>query len=301
MAKLGIEKLSKFAKMTIKAQYRFIAQQLQTIYNANEANIITDWAFETLASITKADLLKTPEQIISADLMNTLTKALKDLLQHKPVQYVVGEAWFYRMKLEVNEAVLIPRPETEELVQLVLDAAKASLKPSIKILDIGTGSGCIAIAIQQNYPAAVVTAIDISATALQLAKKNAATQNAKIDFLQVDFLDEMQWAVLPNFDLIVSNPPYIPIEEKEQMDWNVTGYEPHEALFVPNHSPLVFYEKIAAFAATHLNTNGKVLMETHENFAKETAALFTQQFINVLIKKDLFDRERMVMAELKSI
>ncbi len=286
--------------MTIKAQYRFFAQQLQTIYNANEANIITDWAFETLASITKADLLKTPEQILSPDLMNTLTQALNDLLQHKPVQYVVGEAWFYQMKLEVNEAVLIPRPETEELVQLVLAAAKASLNPSIKILDIGTGSGCIGIAIQQNYPAAVVTAIDISATALQLAKKNAASQNAIIDFIQVDFLDESQWDVMPKFDIIVSNPPYIPIKEKEQMDLNVTGYEPHQALFVPNHSPLVFYEKIAAFAATHLNPNGKVLMETHENFASATADLFAKNFNNISIKKDVFDRERMVVAELKS-
>lgn len=286
--------------MTIKAQYRFFAQQLQTIYNDNEANIIADWAFETLASITKADLLKTPEKILSPELSHAMAQALNDLLQHKPVQYVVGEAWFYLMKLEVNEAVLIPRPETEELVQLVLEAAKASLKPSIKILDIGTGSGCIAIAIQKNYPAAVVTAIDISAIALELAKKNAATQNAKIDFLQVDFLDELQWEGLPKFDLIVSNPPYIPMEEKEKMDLNVTSYEPHQALFVPNHAPLVFYEKIAVFAATHLNPNGKVLMETHENFAKETAALFIEHFNNVSIKKDVFDRERMVVAEIKS-
>jgi release factor glutamine methyltransferase len=199
------------------------------------------------------------------------------------------------MKLTVNEHVLIPRPETEELVQLVLDQAMFdNTTPSI--LDIGTGSGCIAIAIKKNMPAARVTAIDVSMHALDIAKGNAAAQQTDIDFLAVDFLDEKRWNHLPKFDYIVSNPPYIPLNEKDKLDINVTAFEPHQALFVPDNLPLLFYEKIAVFGNTHLNSHGTIFMETHEDFAKETAALFTKDYKNVSIKKDLFGKERMVTA-----
>lgn len=282
--------------MTIKEQYRFFLQQLRTIYNLNEATVMTDWVFESIAAIKRFDVIKDPDQLLSSTKSEKLKITLAALLQHKPVQYVVGEAWFYNMKLKVNENVLIPRPETEELVQLVLSAASSLQTSTPTVLDIGTGSGCIAIAVKKNMPAASVTAIDISKEALQVAKENAANQHTAIQFLQIDFLEEAQWAKLPTFDIIISNPPYIPINEKEKLDTNVTAFEPHQALFVPNNSPLLFYKKIAAFGRIHLNPNGKIFMETHEDFAKETAALFLQHYIDVAIKKDIFGKERMVIA-----
>jgi release factor glutamine methyltransferase len=284
-----------FAKMTISRQYRNFLQQLQTIFSLNEATVITDWVFESLAGIERFEVIKNPGRLFSDAVAEKLNNALSALLQHTPVQYVLGEAWFYKMKLKVNEHVLIPRPETEELVQLVLDQALLThTTPSI--LDIGTGSGCIAIAIKKHMPVASLTAIDVSMDALEIAKGNAAAQQTDIDFLAVDFLDENQWDHLPKFDYIVSNPPYIPLNEKDKLDINVTAFEPHQALFVPDNLPLLFYEKIAAFGKTNLNPNGTIFMETHEDFAKETAALFARNYKTVLIKKDLFGKERMVTA-----
>ncbi len=280
--------------MTIKQQYHSFLQQIQTIYNLNEATVITDWVFESLAGIKRFDIIKEPNQQLVNIKNKQIEIALGELLQHKPIQYVVGEAWFYNMKLKVNEHVLIPRPETEELVQLVLNEGKHIKTPTV--LDIGTGSGCIAIVVKKDMPQAIVTAIDISSEALMMAKENAVAQQCSIEFLQIDFLDETQWYHLPKFDIIISNPPYIPVNEKEKLDINVTAFEPHQALFVPDNFPLLFYEKIAEFASTHLNPNGKVFMETHEDFANQTAGLFLQQFKEVRIQKDIFGKERMVMA-----
>ncbi len=282
--------------MTNREQYRIFLQQLQAIYNLNEATIITDWVLASLAGIQRFDVVREPEKLLPDTITVALEVALAGLLQHKPVQYVTREAWFYKMKLKVDEHVLIPRPETEELVKLVLDAAKDAEVLNPSILDIGTGSGCIAIAIKKNLFAASVTAIDVSENALAIAKDNSAVQQTEIQFIKIDFLEESQWASMPGYDVIVSNPPYIPLDEKEKMDKNVTGFEPHQALFVPDRSPLLFYEKIAAFASIHLNPKGKIFMEVHENFAKETAALFTKNFSEARIKKDIFGKERMVMV-----
>ena len=282
--------------MTIKKQYHSFLQQLKVIYNPSEATTITDWVFESIAGIKRFDVVKEPDQLITSSTAEQLQIALDALLLHKPIQYVTGEAWFYSMKLLVNEHVLIPRPETEELVQLVLDSSIALSNSLPQILDIGTGSGCIAIAIKKNLPAADVSAIDLSKQALYIAAINAATYDADIKFLKVDFLDESEWVSLPMFDIIISNPPYIPINEKEHLDTNVTAYEPHQALFVPNNAPLLFYEKIAAFGLKHLNPNGQIFMEIHEDFGRETAELFQKDYKNVLIKKDIFGKERMVLA-----
>ena len=287
-----------FAKMTIKEHYRFFLQQLLTIYNLNEATVMTDWAFESLAGIERFDIIKNPELPLSASKEEALNNALTALLQHKPLQYVLGEAWFYNMKLKVNEQVLIPRPETEELVQEVLTHVTTNQIAAPTILDIGTGSGCIAIALKKNIPAAIVTAIDISGEALLIAKENAINQDAAILFFQTDFLNEVKWTVLPIFDIIISNPPYIPINEKEKLDTNVTAFEPHQALFVPENAPLLFYEKIATFGKTHLNPNGKMFMETHEDYTQESADLFSPFYREVTIKKDIFGKERMVVAKI---
>lgn len=280
--------------MTIKDLYRSFLVQLQKIYCLSEATAITDWVFEKMASLKRSDILKNPEKQIPAAVERLVKESLQQLLLHKPVQYILGEAWFYNMKLKVNEHVLIPRPETEELVeQLIKDRKSKITDPAI--LDIGTGSGCIPIAIKKNLPASKVTSIDISEHALAVAKENAALHNAHINFIRIDFLDESTWASLPVFDIIISNPPYIPINEKEKLAKNVTDFEPHLALFVPDNSPLIFYEKIAAFGREHLLPGGKIYVETHEDHAKETAALFMKHYEPVMIKKDMYGKERMII------
>ncbi len=281
--------------MMLKELYRNFLVSLQKIHSLSEATIITDWVFEKIVSLKRSDILKNPEKEITPGADYLVQRTLKELLLHKPVQYVLGEAWFYHMKLKVNEHVLIPRPETEELVEQLIKDRKSKLTDPA-ILDIGTGSGCIPIAIKKNLPASIVTAIDISHAALELAKENAAMHNAYISFKQLDFLDESTWNSLPAFDIIISNPPYIPLNEKEKMEKHVTDFEPHVALFVPDNSPLLFYEKIAAFGRNNLLPNGKIYLETHEDFAAETADLFRKDYHTVIVKKDMYGKERMLLV-----
>ena len=283
-----------FAPVMIKELYRNFLLQLQKIYSLGEATSITDWVFEKKVSLKRTDIIKNPNKRITPAADKLIQEALGELLTHKPVQYVLGEGWFYHMKLKVNEHVLIPRPETEELVeQLIKDRKSRLTDPAI--LDIGTGSGCIPIAIKKYLPAAIITSMEISRQAIDLAKENAAMHNAHIHFVHLDFLDEKNWPALPLFDIIISNPPYIPVNEKEKLDRNVTDFEPHLALFVPDGSPLIFYEKIAAFGKTNLLPNGKIYLETHEDLANDVAALFRKDYQTVMIKKDMYGKERMVL------
>jgi release factor glutamine methyltransferase len=248
-----------------------------------------------VVSLKRADILKTPEKEMTPGAEYLLERSLNELLLHKPVQHVLGEGWFYNMKLKINEHVLIPRPETEELVeQLILDRKSKLTDPAI--LDIGTGSGCIPIAIKKQLPASIVTSIDISKDALDLAKDNAAMYSTHINFIQLDFLDEKTWGSLSNFDIIISNPPYIPVHEKEKLEKHVRDFEPALALFVPDDSALIFYEKIADFGRNKLLPNGRIYLETHEDLAKQTADLFRKDYQSVNIKKDMYGKERMVLV-----
>ncbi len=308
-----------FALMKNREIYRHYLQQLQKIYSANEAAVITDWVFERVAGLQRGDIIRSPDQTVVPEKLNQLNDCLTSLLEHKPVQHVLGEAWFYKMKLKVNEEVLIPRPETEELVQLVVDnlqrggsgeqtaisnqRSAQSMRSTnaiqrISMLDIGTGSGCIAIAVKKNIPGVSMTAIDVSEGALIVAKENAATQQTAITFLQVNFLDKNTWKDLAVYDVIISNPPYIPINEKDKLDKNVTAFEPHTALFVPDNEPLLFYKKIAAFGLLHLTGSGKIYVEMHEDFAEDTAEVFKKQY-RVEIRKDIFGKERMLVATME--
>ena len=284
-----------FALMMLKELYRNFLLQLQKIYSLSEATNITDWVFEKKASLKRSDILKNPDKVITQAADKLIQEALQELLVHKPVQYVLGEAWFYHMKLKVNEHVLIPRPETEELVEQLIKDRKSKLTDPA-ILDIGTGSGCIPIAIKKHLPAAVITSIDVSEKAIALAKENAALHNAHIHFAQLDFLDKSKRNGLQMFDIIISNPPYIPLNEKERLDRNVTAFEPHLALFVPDDSPLIFYQEIALFGKNNLLPNGKIYLETHEDLAKEVAALFMKDYQTVMIKRDIYGNERMVIV-----
>lgn len=278
--------------MTLKEHYRYFLEQLTALYPSGEAATITDWVFEKTAALNKADVLKTPERTIPTGTELQLQQQLGELLKHRPVQYVLGEAWFAGMRLMVNESVLIPRPETEELVQQV----SARLFENAKVLDVGTGSGCIALALKKNCPTTHITAVDLSGNALAVALQNSINESLHINFIQMDVLKKEESATLPKFDFIVSNPPYIPLEEKKEMETHVTGYEPHLALFVPNERPLLFYEAIAELGKSHLKEGGQIWVETHESLAKATAALFEESYAEVIIHIDLFGKERMVSA-----
>lgn len=272
--------------MNSRALYDNFVQQLKTIYPASEAAAIAKLVWE------KAGVSN--NQPLNDVTIQQFDNQLSQLLQHKPVQYVLEEAWFYNLRFNVNEHVLIPRPETEELAELVINEFKGQ-KTLIKILDIGTGSGCISIVLKKNLPQSDVTSIDISREALAVAQKNAAANNVSINFSELDFLNEEKWQTLHEYDVIISNPPYIPANEKEVLDKNVTAFEPHTALFVPDEKPLLFYEAIARFAEMHLAKGGKIFMEIHEKHAAAVAAIFESTF-SAEIKKDISGKERMVVV-----
>lgn len=285
--------------MTIQEAYKQIIFQLYSIYDDREAANITDMLIEYVTEFRKMDRLLNKNMILSQAQERSLLESTHELLRHKPVQYVLHEAWFMGMKFYVDEHVLIPRPETEELVEWILKEQKVKNK-KVKILDIATGSGCIAIALQKKLPGAITEAMDISAPALQVAKKNAVNLNADVDFKEVDILDESSWETFGQYNIIVSNPPYIKKSESAAMRLNVLQYEPVIALFVPDDDALVFYKAIGQFAKQHLTPGGSLFMEINEAHAEELIQLFTEMnFENVTVEKDMQGKDRMICAEIQ--
>jgi release factor glutamine methyltransferase len=283
--------------MTIGESYFDFTEKLKTIYEDREAENISDWVFESATGLKNWKRRENKNQPLNEEVENTIEKYLQELLLHKPVQYVLNEAWFYKMKFFVDENVLIPRPETEELIEwMVNDFKKEKDSKPTNIIDIGTGSGCIPIAIKKELPDSNITAIDVSEKALLVAKKNAENLQVTIHFLAIDFLNENVWGPLHIYNTIISNPPYIPIGEKEILSKNVSDFEPGIALFVANNDPSIFYKKIVQFSQTHLKENGKIYMEVHEEYAKEVKAIFEQAEFISEIKKDIYGKERMVRA-----
>ncbi len=279
--------------MNLQQASKHIIQQLKSVYEEREAKNICSILLEEYTGLSKTQRLINSNFELTQHQQTLIDTALQQLLQHKPLQQILGYAWFYGNKFLVDENTLIPRPETEELVDLIV---KENGNKKISILDIGTGSGCIAISLKKTLPNTAVTAIDVSNETLNIAKQNAASINTEINFSELDFLNEDQWKALPLFDLIVSNPPYISIEEKAEMKKNVLDFEPHLALFTPDNDVLVFYRKIAAFATTHLNSKGKIYVEINETLGKETAEIFTSKGFEPTIIKDLQGKDRMIMA-----
>jgi len=218
------------------------------------------------------------------------------LLAGRPIQYITGKAWFMGEPYIVNDQVLIPRPETEELVDWVIEYAAIKGK-ALRILDIGTGSGCIAIAIKKALPEAIVSAIDISTSAIKIAAANAAALKADIELIALDILNT---AFLPDqYDVIVSNPPYIPMQEMKNMELQVTDHEPNIALFVPDEDPLMFYKAIARLAKLHLSTNGQLFFEIHYDQGDAMIALLDDMHFHAELRTDLFGKDRMIRASLK--
>ena len=283
--------------MSIAEAYNGFFNELKSIYDDREADNIADWVFENVTQLKRWERRDnsrdiTPDQKLKSD------EHLHALLLHKPVQYVLNEAWFYKLKFFVNEFVLIPRPETEELVSWVVsDFQKPGERISpaeIKILDIGTGSGCIAVSLKKALPTVEITSIDVSEQALNVANENANELQTNIDFKRIDFLHEEEWQSLGNYDIIVSNPPYIPQSEKESLSKNVAAFEPGIALFVHDDDPLIFYKKIAKFSQTHLKRQGKIYVEIHEGKAKEVTRNFSECGFKTEIKNDIYGKERMI-------
>ena len=280
--------------MTIKQAIRLVKNKLLPLYDESEALNIANWVVEYLTGYDKSMHAHAAMLEMNSRQEKELEAVTERLAAHEPVQYVLNEAWFYDMKFYVNEQVLIPRPETEELVYWILGENAAG---ESRILDIGTGSGCIAITLKYKLPGSEVWAIDLSTEALEVAKKNAAEKKALIQFEELDFLDKNGWEKLPVFDLIVSNPPYVKLHEKEGMLPNVLQYEPPSALFVPDEDALVFYRAIAEFALLHLKERGRIYCEINENLGEQTRKLFEEKGFSVQVKKDMQGKDRMIRAE----
>lgn len=271
---------------------RFI-NQLKNIYAASEAENIFYMAIEYVSKKNfKKDFHE--EMNLNETQLEQLHLILKRLSNHEPIQYILNESWFYDIPLYVNNDVLIPRPETEELVNWIIKDHEK--KQNFSLLDIGTGSGCIPAILKRKLSYATVHACDISIAALEVAKKNAEKYHLSINFFQTDFLDQTRWLQFPKVDILVSNPPYVPQKDKNQMRANVSQYEPHIALFVQDESPLIFYQAIALCGKKMLNPNGIIYVEIHESLGEEVVNLFQQNGYTTELKKDLQGKDRMVKA-----
>lgn len=279
--------------MSLQALYNHFIQSLKTIYDAEEAENIWKLAAEHVfgAAVTKKDVAA--KQVDEAQAQH-MKGVLNRLLLHEPIQYIINECWFYDIPFYVNNHVLIPRPETEELVHWVIKDQANVAQPVI--VDVGTGSGCIPVILKRKIPGAIVYACDISGKALQVAQINAAKHHTEINFVQLDFLNSDHHHLLPKPHIIVSNPPYIPKSDQASMRKNVLQYEPHSALFVDDTDPLVFYEAIASFGSNNLQKGGIIYVEIHEALAEKVIPIFEGKHYKTFLKKDMQGKDRMIKA-----
>lgn len=274
--------------------FQYISSSLQEIYSVPEIKNISFLLVEKLTGFSRTQILINKSTTFSVEQRKQLISFVEKLKKNVPVQYVLGETEFYGLTLYVNESVLIPRPETEELVEWIKYEQRYA--SSLRLLDIGTGSGCIALGLKKELFFAEVDAFDISRDALSVATKNADYNRLPINLMQVNILEANDFPV--RWDVIVSNPPYIPEKEKINMEENVLLYEPGIALFVPNEKPLLFYEKIARFALNHLNDRGKLYFEIHFDAGEAIVDLLQKLgFKNIELRKDIAGNDRMVKAE----
>ncbi len=273
--------------------FRGLVQELAVTYDRQEAHAIAQRYMEHLTGLSYTQRL-VQDGAIEGELFLKFEKDKQLLVAGKPLQQVVGYEWFMNRKFKVNEQVLIPRPETEELVAWIIEEQKG--REALHILDIGTGTGCIPVTLKLELPQAEVMSCDVSKEALLVAGENARLLDAKTAFTECDFLDATTWNAFSLFDIIVSNPPYIPETEMENIHTNVKEYEPHTALFVPDNDPLLFYRAIATFGKEHLNNVGVIYCELHVDHALQTANLFTGMGYETELKKDMHGNLRMLKA-----
>ncbi|MFV0157542.1 peptide chain release factor N(5)-glutamine methyltransferase [Empedobacter falsenii] len=271
--------------MTLAELKQLFISELESIYDQDEIEGVFLIYLED-----KFDIQFIPSNEI--DYTSEISSDIKQLKKGKPVQHITGKAFFYNDFFMVNENTLIPRPETEELIELIRNDYNPETE--LSLIDLGTGSGCIPISLAKLFPNSNVSAIDISEKALEVAQSNAQNLNVKIDFYQQNLLEDIQ--LNQKFDVIVSNPPYIRNLEKEEMHQNVLNFEPHLALFVENENALIFYERVLVFAENHLNQNGTIYCEINQYLGQETKQLFEKNYEFVTIYKDISGNDRMLKA-----
>ncbi len=270
-----------------------LQKELHDIYPEAEIKSIGYLILEKLSGLNRTQLIINKNTLFSDEQLQNVEIFIEKLKKHVPIQYILGETDFFGLSFIVNEAVLIPRPETEELVYWINNEHNKNAK--LQILDIGTGSGCIAIALKQHFENATVTAFDISEEALEIAKKNAIKNNQSVIFEKIDILANNTFQY--KWDIIVSNPPYVLENEKKNMCANVLDYEPHLALFVSDNDPLLYYRHISFFAKKHLSLNGKLYFEINRDYGQEIVNLLVNDgFTAVELRKDISGNDRMICA-----
>ena len=286
--------------ITLRSARQRLRQLLTPLYGERESTFIADWVLEQVTGWAKEYARMQPDAELSPTMAEYIDLHLKDLLRWRPVQYVLGEAWFMNMRFKVDERVLIPRPETEELVEWVTSAVKEEMMGRIgqrRILDIGTGSGCIPIALKSTLSEASIWSLDASEDALALARENARILRADVHFLHVDVLDDRSLPEIPEVDIIVSNPPYVLENDRAGMRPNVIDWEPHMALFVEGSDPLLFYHRIADLGLLKLSEGGQVFVEIQETMSDAVVSLFRARgYREIEARRDLSGRDRMVKA-----
>ena len=272
---------------------KYFFKELSNYYPETEISAFFYLLIEYKLGLSRVELALNPSLLIEKNNLLFFENSLNQLKKQIPIQYIIGETEFYGLKFKVNSKVLIPRPETEELVEWIINNTPKNKE--ISILDIGTGSGCIAISLAKHTLNATVFAIDISEEALKIAKQNALINKVTIQFLKRDILQLKELPI--NFDIIVSNPPYVRELEKNTMQSNVLDNEPHFALFVKDTNPLLFYNKITKLASKYLNKNGNLYFEINQNLGKEMLELVqSYNFKNIELRKDFYEVDRMLKA-----
>ena len=282
---------------TIKAIKSYFREKLQNMFSVSEIKLIVNQAICSRLNLTKADLILADEMRLSESDLLYFRSIVKRLQEHEPMQYVFGDTVFYDLEIKCDQRALIPRPETEELVDWIVQDF-SSMKVD-KILDLCTGSGCIALALKNQFSETKIQALEFSSEALALAKENAEALNLEIELIEMDVFAEFSDFnfELNSYDVWVSNPPYIPLVEKTLMDTNVLDFEPEMALFVEDDQALIFYKEIALKALKYLKSGGSLYFELNENFADETSKLISDLgFIAIEIKLDLQGKKRMLKA-----
>lgn len=277
----------------MQAAILYIQSELQGLYPDTEIRSFTNLIIEKLTGFSRTEIIVNKNTLFSDDQRHTIENFIENLKKFVPIQYILGETEFFGLPFHVNESVLIPRPETEELVDWIRNENDRSA--NLHMLDIGTGSGCIPISLKHEFPNATVDGFDISEQALETAKSNATLNKLKVTFSKVNILNAPDFD--KRWDIIVSNPPYVTELEKDEMQPNVLDHEPHLALFVPDNDPLLFYRHIARFALKHLQANGKLYFEINRGFGQACVKLLTGLgFRDVELRKDISGNDRMVKA-----
>jgi len=280
--------------MTINQVKNLFSEELQSLYTSVECEELFFIFCEKILNLNKIDIRSQLENSISAENQKEFLKIISILKEGKPYQQILGETYFYGNRFFVDENVLIPRPETEELIELIESRLSHLKKEKLKILDVGTGSGCISISLAKIFPNAEVSSIDISEKALNVAQKNADFHKVKVNFIQKDYLNEKLDEI---YDIIVSNPPYIDVFEREEIPYSVKNFEPNIALFAPENRVLAFYEKIAQDSENHLKKGGFIFLEINQKLGKETLQLFQDVLAKSELIKDLSENDRFVIGK----